>query len=333
MVQRATLIKAGLLAGALLAGGLVVAASLTLLALTRPGPHAADTVVLVPKGASVTRTAGLLAEHGVLSRPRLLVAYARVSGAAGGIRAGEFVIPAGASPLETLAVLRDGPFVQRRVTVAEGMTSAQVVALLRTTDGLDGTIETMPEEGGLLPETYYFVFGDTRADMLARMRAARDDTLYTLWDARAADLPFDTPEDAVILASIVEKETAVPAERPLVAGVFVNRLRRGMRLQSDPTVIYGLTGGEPLGRRIRRSELDRTTPYNTYRVGGLPPTAIANPGRASLAAVLRPIDTPYLYFVADGTGGHVFAKTLSEHNTNVARWRRLQRQQRARQGE
>jgi UPF0755 protein len=202
------------------------------------------------------------------------------------------------------------------------------MAALEAAEGLTGPLPDPPPQGSLLPETYFFENGETRAAMLARMQKAMTDALAELWPQRAENLPFDTPEQAVVLASIVEKETGVAAERPQVASVFVNRLRRGMPLQSDPTVIFALTGGEAdLGRPLLRADLQVDHPVNTYVVNGLPPTPIANPGRASLEAVLNPAETDFLYFVADGTGGHAFARTLAEHNRNVARWRAVQRGQ------
>ena len=195
--------------------------------------------------------------------------------------------------------------------------------MLAATPALAGEMAPVPAEGSLLPETYHYGRGDRRAALIARMAAAMDETLAELWQGRAEGLPFDSPPAAMVLASIVEKETGLAAERRHVAGVFVNRLRRGMRLQSDPTVIYGLTGGAgPLGRPLTRADLETDHPYNTYRIDGLPPHPIANPGREAIAAVLDPLPTGDLYFVADGSGGHVFAPTLDEHNRNVANWRR-----------
>jgi UPF0755 protein len=226
-----------------------------------------------------------------------------------------------------------GDVVLRQVTIPEGLTTAQVLDLLAGVDGLEGTISMPPSEGSLLPETYDYTLGDTREMLIERMRKGMDSLIAELWPKRAAELPLKSPEEAVILASIVEKETGIPAERPRVAAVFVNRLKRGMPLQSDPTVIYGLTRGKVasvangegiLGRKLIRADLDLDNPYNTYRILGLPPGPIANPGRASLEAVLNPPATTELYFVADGTGGHAFASTLEEHNRNVARWRKLQ---------
>jgi len=184
----------------------------------------------------------------------------------------------------------------------------------------------MPNEGELLPETYALTRGETKNDLIRRMIADQQKVLDELWDARALELPISTKQEAVILASIVERETGVASERPRIAAVFVNRLKKGMRLESDPTIIYGLTKGEPLGRGLRVSELRKETPYNTYVINGLPPTPIANPGKDAIAAVLNPAETDEIFFVADGTGGHVFASTLREHNKNVAQWRRIERE-------
>lgn len=212
-----------------------------------------------------------------------------------------------------------------RVAVAEGVTSWQVVDALRRAEFLSGEIAEIPEEGSLAPDSYEMRPDDPRADILTRMAEAQTARLASAWENRADDLPYDTPEEALIMASIVEKETAVADERPQVASVFVNRLRRGMRLQTDPTVIYGITNGQGvLGRGLRQSELRAQTPFNTYVIDGLPPTPIANPGRAAIEAALDPASTDYLFFVADGTGGHAFARTLEEHNRNVARWREIE---------
>ena len=246
------------------------------------------------------------------------------------MKAGEYEFPAEASISQVLSILRSGRAIIHKVTVPEGWTSAQVVERVNAHEALIGEIEDIPPEGTILPDTYVFQRGVERNVLLARMRDAQAALIDDLWEERASDLPFDTPEEAVILASIVEKETAVAEERQEVAAVFVNRLRRGMRLQSDPTIIYGITNGEQaLDRPIRRSDIDEETPYNTYRIDGLPPTPIANPGRESIAAVLQPGSTDHLYFVADGTGGHAFARTLDEHNENVRRWRQMEREARA----
>lgn len=217
--------------------------------------------------------------------------------------------------------------IRLRVTVAEGVTSWQVVAGLKRADFLTGTLDQVPPEGSLAPESYEVDRGADRAVLIAEMTARQARIMAELWATRAADLPYDTPEEAMVMASIVEKETAVADERRRVASVFVNRLRQGMRLQTDPTVIYGVTRGQAaLGRGLRQSELRQATPYNTYVIDGLPPTPIANPGRLSIEAALNPDETDYIFFVADGTGGHAFSRTLAEHNENVARWRAIEAQ-------
>lgn len=289
-----------------------------------PGPLAEDRSVVIARGAGTGGIAQSLAEAGVIEDSRIFHLAAVASGKSRRLRAGEYAFPAGISLRGVLELLESGRTVVRRFTVAEGLTSAEVVALLLATEGLAGEIAAPPEEGTLLPETYHYSWGDDRGELLRRMQRSMTATLEELWAQRAEDLPFDTPEEAVILASIVEKETGVGAERPLVAGVFVNRLNRGMRLQSDPTVVYAMTRGErPLGRALTRADWRVEDPYNTYQNDGLPPGPIANPGRASIAAVLAPESSDYLYFVADGSGGHAFARSLDEHNRNVARWRRI----------
>ena len=220
---------------------------------------------------------------------------------------------------------RQEPDTRYRITAAEGVTSWQVADSLAKAEFLSGEVGETPPEGMLAPESYEVSPGDDRAELIERMVALQASRLAAAWEQRAADLPIETPEEALTLASIIEKETGVPEEREQVASVFVNRLREGMRLQTDPTVIYGITGGEgTLGRGLRRSELDAATPYNTYVIAGLPPTPIANPGLASLQAAVNPEETDYLFFVADGSGGHAFASTLEEHNANVARWREIE---------
>ncbi len=220
------------------------------------------------------------------------------------------------------------PDTRFRIAVAEGATSWQIWNALTQAEFLAGTLPEVPVEGVLSPDSYEVRRGADRAGLVAEMEARQASILATAWAGRAEGLPFDTPEQALILASIVEKETGVAEERRVVASVFINRLRAPMRLQTDPTVIYGITRGQgTLGRGLRRSELAANTPYNTYRIDGLPPTPIANPGRASIEAVLNPEASNYLYFVADGTGGHVFSSTLAEHNANVARWRRIEAEQ------
>jgi UPF0755 protein len=228
----------------------------------------------------------------------------------------------------------EAPGTRFRVTLAEGVTSWQVVESLRALDLLGGGVAETPAEGSLAPDSYEVRPGEDKAALIAEMQARQERILSDLWAARAEGLPLETPQEALILASIVEKETAEPEERPVVASVFVNRLRQGMRLQTDPTVIYGVTEGRgTLGRGILRSELREATPYNTYVIEGLPPTPIANPGRRSIAAALNPAETDYLFFVADGSGGHAFAETLAEHNENVARWRAIEAERRENAGE
>jgi len=222
----------------------------------------------------------------------------------------------------------EAPDMRYRVTLAEGVTSWQVVEELKAADFLTGEVAAIPPEGSLAPESYDVEKDSARADLIARMTDLQGSTLASLWDSRAEGLPYDSPEQALIMASIVEKETGIAEERRRVASVFINRLEQGMKLQTDPTVIYGITKGEGvLGRGLRQSELRRETPYNTYVIDGLPPTPIANPGRLSIEAALNPEDTRFLFFVADGSGGHAFAETLEEHNRNVERWRQIEAEQ------
>ena len=293
----------------------------------RPGPLEARTTVIVPRGAGVEGIANELARRGVIADPLVFRLGVRASGGDKGLRAGEYAFAPRISAFEVMGLLQSGKTVVRRLTVAEGLTAAQVIATLTATDGLVGEVAAVPDEGNLLPETYHFSFGEGREALLARMSGAMGEVLADLWEERAPDLPLRTPREALILASVVEKETARAEERPRIAGVFINRLRKGMRLQSDPAVVYGLTMGKrPLGRPLNRADLKKPSPYNTYQIAGLPPSPICNPGRAAIAAVLDPAPTDELYFVADGSGGHVFARTLAEHNRNVARWRKIQRQ-------
>lgn len=295
-----------------------------------PGPLAQEETVVVPRGAGLSRIAAQLAEAGVIPADQmhrwLFTLGVKASGKAAALHAGEYRFPAAVSMRQVFEILAAGKVVVRSLTIAEGLTSPEVIQVLAAADGMVGDLPDAPPTGDLLPETYHYTWGDTREAMLQRMQDGMRKTVEELWAARDKDLPLKTPEEAVVLASIVEKETGVAAERPRVAAVFINRLRKGMRLQSDPTVIYGLDSEDgDLGRPLTRRDLESRTPYNTYVIDGLPPSPIANPGRAALEAVLRPAETDDLYFVADGTGGHAFARTLAEHNRNVARWRRLQR--------
>lgn len=291
-----------------------------------PGPLEAETTVVIPRGAGLREASERLEEAGAVADAMLFRLGANYSGAATRLRFGEYRIEAGASMASILDQLVSGDTVSYRVTVAEGLSSWEVVEILRASEVLEGEIEAVPAEGSLAPDTYFVSRGDTRTDVIRRMEAAQTAILAEAWEARAADLPLASPEEVLVLASIVEKETGVASERPQVASVFVNRLRRGMPLQSDPTVIYGITEGKgPLGRGIRASELRARTPWNTYVIPALPPTPIANPGRDAIRAVVNPLSTTFFYFVADGTGGHAFAETLTEHNRNVARWREIER--------
>lgn len=287
-----------------------------------PGPSTQDTVVLIEEGASLTRAARSLEETGVIADAKAFLHMARLFGGHKPIKAGEYAMPAGVSPAEALRLLQEGAVLLRRVTIVEGMSAIQVHERLMGEDLLTGPVD-VPEEGTVLPDTYSFVRGETRQAVLERMQAAMKQTLDELWAARDPDLPFASPQEAVILASIVEKETSLKREMPEVAGVYINRLKLGMKLQADPTVIYPITRGKPLGRRIRLSELKAENAYNTYVISGLPAGPIANPSRLALEAVLKPAKTRNLYFVADGSGGHRFAETHDQHVRNVQNWRRF----------
>lgn len=288
------------------------------------GPAERPVTVVVPQGASLARAATELEQAGAIRSATRFRLLARVFGGGGSIKAGEYDVPAGASASEVYALLQDGKVRQRMVVVPEGYPSALVHDALMRADGLTGEVP-VPAEGSILPDSYAFQRGDTRAAVVTRMQAAMDRYLADAWAKRKPNIAVSTPEQAIILASIVEKETGKPSERRMVAAVYGNRLRIGMPLQADPTVIYPITKGRPLGRRILRSELHAKNGYNTYASAGLPVGPIASPGRASIDAVLNPASSPALYFVADGTGGHVFANTLPEHNANVEKWYAIRR--------
>lgn len=315
---------------ALALGGALVLAIVVAAVMQRaaaPGPSADATTVVVERGAGVGRIAATLADAGVVDDPWLFRFYVRLAGAERALTAGEYAFPAAVSTADVVRMLRDHEVVQYRFTLVEGWTVAQTFAALAAAEHLTGELPEPPPEGRLLPDTYFFQRGETRAEVVRRMREAMEVELAAAWAERAPALPLESPDEALTLASIVEKETAVAGERDLVAGVFVNRLERGMRLQTDPTVIYALTDGEaPLDRPLLRRDLEVDDPYNTYVYPGLPPGPIANPGRASIRAAVNPAATDYLYFVADGSGGHAFARTLAEHNANVREWRRHQRE-------
>ena len=296
-----------------------------------PGPaarHGSTTDVVLPRGAGVGQIASTLRAAGVIGSREVFYLAAKLGGAGRRLKAGEYEFRSGQPMAEVLSDIEQGKVVRRFVAVPEGWTSDMAADAVRAEPVLTGTVET-PPEGSILPDSYQIERGEDRAEVVQKMRDARDGLLAQLWASRAPDLPLKTPEEAVTLASLVEKETGVPAERPRIAAVFENRLRAGMKLESDPTIIYGITKGRPLGRGISMKELVTATPYNTYRIVGLPPTPIANPGRAALAAVLNPPKSDELFFVADGTGGHVFASTFAEHEANVAKWRAIERQRAA----
>lgn len=288
-------------------------------------PRGKPVQVTVDKGASLAAVSVQLETAGLVDAPRQFRLLARVLGGSAPVQAGTYKLIPGDAWRHYLRIMQEGRVERFSLTIPEGTPSIIVAERLRAETRLTGDV-TVPAEGSVLPETYDFTPGEPRAAVLARMQAAMTKTMADLWPGRSARSVVKTPEQAVILASIVEKETGKASERRQVAGVYGNRLAQGMKLDADPTVIYPITKGKPLGRRIRRSELDADTGYNTYLKPGLPAGPIANPGRASIAAVLDPAETDALYFVADGSGGHVFAKTLAEHNANVSKWYALRRQ-------
>ncbi len=298
------------------------------------GPLAKAKVVNIPKGSSTIDIANRLNEQGVVDSSIITMLGITAVRYTFDVdpKAGEYEFAAGSSLIDVLRKIKTGRTLFYKVSMPEGFTSWQVMERLKANEVLVGEITNPPAEGELLPDTYLFNRGGTRQSIIDQMNTAQKKFIEKLWPTRAEGLPLKTPEEALILASIVEKETGQADERAQVAAVFVNRLRRGMRLQSDPTIIYGITRGQgKLDRPIRRSDIRQKTDYNTYQIDGLPPTPIANPGRASIEAVLNPVETEHLYFVADGTGGHVFARTLAEHNANVRKWRSWLRDQREQQ--
>jgi UPF0755 protein len=290
-----------------------------------PGPAARPTTIVVTEGSSLAAISIPLERSGVIRSSQIFRASVRLFASSDPIQAGEFEIPKGASAASIVDLLQHGRPVQRLITVTEGMPSVIVEERLAANKLLTGPTPAIPE-GSVLPDSYSFERGETRAEVVRRMQAAMTKTLDQLWPKNSGKCPVTTREGAVVLASIVEKETGKASERRTVAGVYCNRLRIGMKLDADPTVIYPITRGKPLGRRIKRSELMAETGYNTYRRAGLPIGPIANPGRDSIAAVLDPAETTAIYFVADGSGGHVFADTLEQHQANVQRWYAIRRQ-------
>ncbi len=296
------------------------------------GPLTAPAVVVVPNSAGTGAIADLLERNGVITDATTFSLVVKLSNQVERLKAGEYEFPPGVSMKEAMTIIAEGRAVQHRLTFPEGWSSEQIVRRLQEDSILSGKIAAIPEEGTLLPETYPYQRGSTtREQIIDQMRKAQERRLADVWAHRIDGLPLATPRDLVILASIVEKETAKADERPRIAAVFINRLRKGMRLQTDPTVLYGIYGGKAWleGRTIMRSDLDSPNPYNTYKIQGLPPGPICNPGRAAMEAVANPSRTNELFFVADGTGGHVFAETLDEHNRNVQRWRGIEQSRKA----
>ena len=281
-------------------------------------------IVIVPRGIGIERIAILLSRQNIIEIPLVFSIAARTIGGNKKLQAGEFLFPKHSSPRSVLNILQNGKQVVRRFTVAEGLTNKQIFDLLESTSGLVGEAKMPRIEGELLPETYHFSYGDDKNSLIKRMRDAMRKILDDLWQSRSPNLQINNSKDALILASIVERETGRSAERRRVAGVFINRLRRNMKLQSDPTVIFAITkGNRELMRALTRKDLKIKSPYNTYYIKGLPPEAITNPGRAAIKAVMNPLNTDELYFVADGKGGHYFSKNLAEHNRNVIKWRQM----------
>lgn len=310
--------------------GLVIGAGLIYYGISQfnnDGPIAEETIFAVPQGAGVSTIARKLQDEGLISNSYIFRFGTVAMDKDTELKAGEFRIAANSSMRDILIELTEGRAIQYNVTIPEGFTSWQIVERLKAAELLTGEIDEIPVEGSLLPNTYNFERGATRQSVVEQMKVAHDEALAEIWENRDEGLPIETPEELVILASIVEKETGLAAERPEVAGVFINRLNKGMRLQSDPTIIYGITNGEgTLGRGLKRSEIDAKTEYNTYQIDGLPVGPIANPGIESMKAVANPAETDALYFVADGSGGHAFAKTYDEHRANVAKWRQIEKE-------
>ena len=334
-------VLSGLLTLAFLGTSVVAVLALLLrINFDQPGPLGHSAVTVIPRGEGVQEIAVRLEREGIVSDRRLFVAQYLAQSLNSWftdskevqLQAGEFEFRKQASLKEVLQTLAQGKAVLYRLSIPEGLTSQQIVARLRAEENLSGEITEVPPEGALLPDTYRFSRGMSRSDILERMQADQRRFIASLWDKRQPGLPIQSVEQALVLASIVEKETGKADERERVAAVFVNRMRRGMRLQSDPTIVYGIAGGQgSLGRPITRTDIDTRTPYNTYQIDGLPPTPICNPGRAAIQATLNPAKTQDLYFVADGTGGHTFSSTLRDHNAAVQIWRQAEREIRARQ--
>jgi len=329
--------KLCLILGSLVLAILVMAGGYILYAMhmaTAPGPLTENKILVIGRGTGIAGIAQRLENEGVISSSLAFKINAGLQKSQGSLKAGEYEFTSAISMQAAIDMIRSGKVYDRKITFPEGLTSHQIVDILNKSDMLTGDPVEAPRDGSLLPETYHIVKGDTRQSVLNQMSAAMAKTVDELWAGRAPDLPFTTVQEAVTLASIVEKETGLPSERAKVAGVFINRLKRGIPLQSDPTVIYAMNQGVneeegqgPIGRHLLSKDLEMESPYNTYINAGLPPGPIANPGRASIEAVLHPEVHDFIYFVADGTGGHAFARNLAEHNANVAKWRKIRRAQ------
>jgi UPF0755 protein len=299
-------------------------------AIRQPGPLASDKAVMIAPGSDADEIIEQLQSQGVIDSPFLFTLALFVEGTRGKLKAGEYMFKQNASLQDVIDTIVQGRAILHSLTIPEGLTTKQIVERLREDDVLAGDIREIPREGALLPETYKFQRGDSRDKLLQKMARDQSQLLDEIWRRRSPDLPLSSPYDLVTLASIVEKETGKADERPRVAGVFINRLRKHMRLQSDPTIVYGLVGGQgPLGRPLTHADVETASPYNTYLIDGLPPGPIANPGRAALEAVANPSRTQELYFVADGAGGHVFSDSLDAHNRNVQRWRQIEQTNKA----
>lgn len=319
----------------LVLAGLGAALYFGMIAFTERGPLAEEKMVFISKDSKLDQIGQQLQREGVISNGWLFAFGTQIYQADGKLKWGEYAFKPGVTMAQVLNQLTQGRVVQHAVTVPEGWTSEQIVQKLNEQPLLAGRIASVPDEGSLYPDTYNFTRGTTREDLLQRMRRTQDRIVKEVWAKRREDVPVANPRELVVLASIVEKETGRPEERDRVAAVFINRLRKGMRLESDPTILYGLHGGKAWtqARTILKSELQAVNPYNTYKITGLPPGPIANPGRAALEAVVNPARTTDLFFVADGTGGHAFSETLDDHNRNVAKWRQVEQARRDKAGE
>ncbi|MBL4725616.1 MAG: endolytic transglycosylase MltG [Rhizobiaceae bacterium] len=295
----------------------------------KPGPLRTSQTIVIKEGSGLNQISTQLNARGIIDSDILFGIGVKLHGAAGGMKAGEYAFTSGMSMNDVMETIRSGKGIVYKITIPEGLTTHVIYQRIAANDTLVGDLPAMLPEGSLMPDTYPFQRGTSRTDVVKRMQQSQQQFLAQVWKRRTAGLPVKTPEELVTLASIVEKETGKSSERPHVASVFINRLNQGIRLQSDPTIIYGIFGGEgkPKGRPIYQSDIKNPTPYNTYTIDGLPPGPISSPGRAALEAVANPSITKDLFFVADGTGGHVFAKTLAGHNANVSRWRAIERRQ------